>query len=209
MKIPLTDWQQTQLLKNYPKIAIQPLVIPSKEDGFYFKLKLEDHCLDSRVVDEDNEPYTLFEIKPSPSALAQRLQDELTEWVQLNIASSEDEGVRWTHWIEERFDVEGQHPFKRIPTATTFLTKHQQKWFALLMEVPLRVLQPEGKGNVWLLNIKVNPDNRLQLIDGNTIFDAYHMNKKHWVSVMLNDDTNQQLLGELVSQSYRLVEGKN
>jgi len=34
------------------------------------------------------------------------------------------------------------------------------------------------------------------------------MNKKHWISVVLNKETNLSQLKELVTQSYLLVENK-
>ena len=37
------------------------------------------------------------------------------------------------------------------------------------------------------------------------IAPGYHMNKKHWISVYPHSELHQQLIEELVTDSYRLV----
>lgn len=43
-------------------------------------------------------------------------------------------------------------------------------------------------------------------IDG--IYPAFHMNHKHWISLILDDTLSDSLIMELVSKSYNLTENK-
>ena len=56
------------------------------------------------------------------------------------------------------------------------------------------------------INIKVKPEEVIRLQEEHKgIIPAYHMNKKHWISVVLNDCTNTSFIKNLIQESYQLV----
>lgn len=73
------------------------------------------------------------------------------------------------------------------------------KWFALFTE-------HDGKA---IVNLKADPtDVRLLRETYEGITPAYHMNKKHWISVYLNSDVSDELLLQLIVESYLTVVSK-
>ena len=58
---------------------------------------------------------------------------------------------------------------------------------------------------VFVLNVKLNPDLIENLIDKKHFFPAYHMNKKYWISVYFNQDVPDNKIKELIKQSYDIV----
>lgn len=69
--------------------------------------------------------------------------------------------------------------------AAVLRRKDTQKWYALIMKIPRRRLFKTGEGDVEILNVRCDPEKIGGLLDGETLFPAYHMNKKHWISVVL------------------------
>lgn len=70
------------------------------------------------------------------------------------------------------------------------------KMFALLTieEVPVR------------LNLKCDPERSLALRDRHeSIIPGYHMNKKHWNTLLLDQSLQNPLIHELIDHSYDLV----
>ena len=56
------------------------------------------------------------------------------------------------------------------------------------------------------LNLKIDPEKAIELIETfQGIQPGYHMSKKHWNTVLLNNDVSNQLLVELIDHSYELV----
>ncbi len=56
------------------------------------------------------------------------------------------------------------------------------------------------------INLKCDPERAIELREMYTgILPGYHMNKKHWNTVYLNDDVNADLLIELINHSYEMV----
>lgn len=70
------------------------------------------------------------------------------------------------------------------------------KVFALLMHVP-------HISEHLIVNLKAEPDEvPLLVAEHDGVLPGYHMNKKHWVSVVLAPDGDRTLAAELVEDSY-------
>lgn len=56
-------------------------------------------------------------------------------------------------------------------------------------------------------NVKCSPEKAIQLREEypDEILPGYHMNKKHWNTVVVNGKLNNKLLKEMVDESYCLV----
>ncbi len=82
----------------------------------------------------------------------------------------------------------------------TLVFKVLGKMFALcgLSQIPLRV------------NLKSDPDYAVELRESfpEQIIPGWHMNKKHWNTVYLEDGLENSLIKELVDNSYDLVVAK-
>lgn len=71
-----------------------------------------------------------------------------------------------------------------------------KKWFALMMEV---------KDEIYL-NVKTNPEySELLRNTCNYIIPAYHMDKEHWNTIILDERVDTSLVEELIKQSYELT----
>ncbi len=76
------------------------------------------------------------------------------------------------------------------------------------------------KGKIFLLfgvdnqplqfNVKCNPDKAIELREAfpDAVLPGYHMNKKHWNTIVVNGKLSNQQLKEMVDDSYNLVKGK-
>ncbi len=78
----------------------------------------------------------------------------------------------------------------------TLVLKVQGKMFALL---PLD--NPETQ-----ISLKCDPERAIQLREEySAIVPAWHFNKKHWNTVIINPEITKDLLYELIIHSYNLV----
>jgi len=62
------------------------------------------------------------------------------------------------------------------------------------------------KNEEFRVNLKCNPEYAIQLREEyENIHPGYHMNKKHWNSVYINEAISGELIKELIDHSYDLV----
>lgn len=82
----------------------------------------------------------------------------------------------------------------------TLVFKFGGKIFLLISldETPLR------------LNAKCNPDKALELREEfpENVLPGYHMNKKHWNTIVVNNNIKLSFVKEIIEHSHNLVAGK-
>ena len=62
------------------------------------------------------------------------------------------------------------------------------------------------KEGVGQMNLKCDPESALELRDEHdAIIPGYHMNKKHWNTLVLDESLPADLVSELIGHSYDLV----
>ena len=107
-------------------------------------------------------------------------------------------------YIKEKFDVLGEQIFPKYPNSSVFRHKKNEKWFALLTQLSASKLGLESDEMIEVLNLKCSPDLAMVLVDEEHFFKAYHMNKKHWISVNLNSKISQKAVFDLIDESFTL-----
>lgn len=58
-------------------------------------------------------------------------------------------------------------------------------------------------------NVKCNPDKAVELREQyDCVLPGYHMNKKHWNTILITPEATKKLLTEWIDESYQLVHKK-
>ena len=185
------------LTKDLPEL--EGKIFPSQMEGFHFQVvsASKKQGLEIVALDEVNERYTLFDIPTTSSSIAQALREEAEElvfqWMHPEQSDIEEARQKWTKWIIENIVPYCGNPFEKTE-AMGFTVEEHGKWYALMMEVPLQKLGVASKANALILNVKIHPEDKERLIATDGIFEAYHMNKKHWISIALNVCTDDALV---------------
>jgi predicted DNA-binding protein (MmcQ/YjbR family) len=101
-------------------------------------------------------------------------------------------------------------PFEEDFETTVFRHGEGGKWFGLLMRVEKNRVGLTGEGKVDVLNLKCDPEESFivrEMYGG--IVPAYHMNKRHWISVILEHDVPRDFTERLIEKSYDLTMKKS
>ena len=200
------------LTKDLPEL--EGKIFPSQMEGFYFQVvrASKKQGLEMIALDDVNERYHLFDIWATSSSIAQALREEAGElafqWMHPEQSDIEEARQKWTKWITETIVPYHGNPFEKSE-AIGFTVEESGKWYALMMEVPLQKLGVASQANALVLNVKIHPEDKERLIATDGIFEAYHMNKKHWISIALNVCSDDALVKECIYTSYKCVAKKD
>ena len=111
-------------------------------------------------------------------------------------------------YINETYDILQEYPWDDSPSYTTFKHKNNKKWFALIMNVSYRKIGIEKEGIVDVINLKNIPEMIGGLRKDKGILPAYHMNKEHWITVLLDGIVSKEKICNLIDISYDLTINK-
>lgn len=107
-------------------------------------------------------------------------------------------------YAQKQYETIIDRPWEKYPDHIV-LRNNKQKWYALFTTIPCSSLGGEKEEEVDVINLKNTPQKIEKLINYQLYFPAYHMNKKHWITVVLNQDTDMKTLYKLIEESYSLV----
>lgn len=111
-------------------------------------------------------------------------------------------------YIKEKYNVSPEYLFLKSPDCAVFRNEKNNKWFGIMMHIEKRKLGINEDGSIDIINLKGDPEFNSILRSQQHIMTAYHMNKKHWISVLLNYDFPVNELFEMIDWSYQLSKKK-
>ena len=99
-------------------------------------------------------------------------------------------------YIKQKYNINPEYLWSKTPSTAVFRHKNNKKWFGIIMDV---------KNNIYF-NVKTDP-NYSDLLRNTYeyIIPAYHMNKEHWNTIIINKNVDKELIFELIEQSYKLT----
>ncbi|MBQ7826033.1 MAG: MmcQ/YjbR family DNA-binding protein [Clostridia bacterium] len=81
-----------------------------------------------------------------------------------------------------------------------------KKWFGIIMPgIAWRKLGVDRDGAVEVMNVKCDPVILPSLVDGQGLFPAYHMNKQHWITIVLDGSVPLDKIIWLLDASYMMT----
>ncbi|MBO5312658.1 MAG: MmcQ/YjbR family DNA-binding protein [Clostridia bacterium] len=110
--------------------------------------------------------------------------------------------------IRSSFGVVADYPFEEDFTTGVFRHKDNKKWFAIAMRIPKKRLGLDGDEVVDIVNLKCGEELCSSLWQEPGFFPAYHMNKTHWVSVLLNGEAEDDAVIFALNVSFELTSKK-
>lgn len=109
-------------------------------------------------------------------------------------------------FIHESFaGIIQDYPWESTPEYTVFRHGDNRKWFALIANVKYQTLGIDKSGNVDFINLKCDPDLIEEIVSRPGILSAYHMSKRHWVTILLDGSCPEDEIKNLIALSYRLT----
>ena len=201
-------------LINYGfKLKKDKLIFEKKLSKDDFKAIIEfDDKLSGKIFDlSANEEYINFRIE-NLSGFSSEIREEYTNLlIDIRNKCSKKEwqlfaqAKRISKYIEEKYKDLPEFLWEKFPNYAIYRKKENKKWYALFGAVNLLKIDKKSKSKdmVEIINIKVNKEETQNLIKQKGIFEAYHMNKKSWVTIILDDTLEDIEIKNLIDKSYQ------
>ena len=179
-------------------------------DEFRMEIKLISTDFEIEVYDLDlDEVYSLFSVDSANGEIVTAIREEVKDVLEkiLCLESIIYEDV--LRYVKERYNSTTVKPFKSNPNIKALVTP-KDKWYALFLDVEYNKLQKDSlvDSKVKIVNLKHLSSEISTVIDNRNIFPSYHMNKNHWISVVLDNNIDIEYVKELIEISYNLVNNK-
>lgn len=111
--------------------------------------------------------------------------------------------------INNQFSETPEFIFKQAPDYAIFREPQSQKWYGLVMRIPRsRLTKKAGDDTkIEIIDVRVNSEQQPQLLKIPGIYHGYHLNKKSWLSILLDDSlSDEQIMELIIASRYSLIQ---
>ncbi|MCQ2575436.1 MAG: MmcQ/YjbR family DNA-binding protein [Treponema sp.] len=177
------------------------------ETDFYAVVKITKTEITVHAYEnQTDEKYALLDVASANGAFVGNLREKVSELMNQIFAEcfeTADVKQKYVDYLESEFGVKGEFPWDGDNSSVYRCPNG--KWFGLLMQIPFKKLGFESEELVWCVNLKADEKKIPELVDRKSIFPAWHMNKKYWITIILTSVTSFEQLKELTGRSFELV----
>ena len=185
-------------------------------DSFELQLIIKNGFLQGKLIDLDfNDEFSQINIESSSSFISdlkEECRDVLID-IRNNCFFKEPfvyaQSNRITKMVEDMYNVSPEYLWDTDPGFGVFRNSKTNKWFGIIMNIPKNKIVGEENREIEVLNVMLH-EKTSDYLNGNGIYPAYHMNKKNWVSIVLDDTLQDDEIIKLIdiSYSYSNIKGK-
>ena len=167
--------------------------------------------LTTEVYDEAEE-YTLHLVSGAVGGFVGRVRADI-EAVLADIESKcydvdvfkEDYTRKILEYAREKYGDEPEYLWKDSPEYAVLRRADNRKWYVLIMQIPRKRLKLDGNDIVEVVDLRFDVDELPRKVDGVSYFYGYHMNKKHWITILLDGSVPLDEILACVDKSYALA----
>ena len=156
------------------------------------------------------EAYFLHLIDAAEGSYVARIREEFEKVINNIIKNCFDEYVfksKYTYQIidytEKKYGDSPEYLWEKFPNNAILRRKDNNKWYAAILTVNKNKLIQGSDETVEVINLKSNDTE--DIIDNVNYFQAYHMNKKHWISIILDGKVTVKYIQKKIDISHNLA----
>ena len=105
--------------------------------------------------------------------------------------------------VQEKYGNQLEYLWEKSPDTAVLRHEDNQKWYAVVMRIPWDKLEKGREGLVEAVNLK--HDQVVDLLSKKGIYPAFHMNKRYWLSLALDDSLQDEEVLEFIERSWNLT----
>ena len=114
---------------------------------------------------------------------------------------------QFLHDCLDTYGTSPDYPFEEDFVTAVLRHSDNQKWYALVMRLSRRKFGFDSDEIIDVVNLKLPTEMFGSFGAEDGVYPAYHMNKLHWISVLL-PDASEDLIRFLVNVSYEATKDK-
>jgi len=104
-------------------------------------------------------------------------------------------------YIKQKYNANPEYLWESEPGFGVFRNPNNNKWFGIIMNIKKNKIIGNDNKEIEVLNLMLHDKTEYYLKNEN-IYPAYHMNKKNWVSIILDESLNNDEIYDLIDISF-------
>lgn len=204
----LLDYGFTQNADTYSYDTVLP------DSGFEITVQVTKKGeVSATVMDSvSNEPYTLHLVDDAVGNFVGAIRLEY-EQILCEIADKcfepdvfkSAQTKELIDYVRRRYGDELEYLWEKSPNNAIWRRKDTGKWYAVLLSISTSKLGVVPGEMAEIIDLRIKPEKLSMLLDKKVYFPGWHMNKKHWYTMILDGSVSLEELCARIDESYMLA----
>lgn len=180
---------------------------------FELQVEIEGHDVSTKLIDLSTEDlYTLHLLEGAEGTFVGKVRDEYEKVLQ-NISEQCFEtdvftyfqSIKLLDYAKEKYGTEPEYLWEKFPRNAVCRRKDNKKWYFALLSVKGSTLGLPTDDIIEVVDLRADKKDVPDLLQQNNIYPAYHMNKKSWITIILDGSMGIKELFNYIDKSYTLA----
>lgn len=180
---------------------------------FQLEIKMDKNGIPDTTLTEkqSGEEYILYKTKAAGEFVGnvrseiEKVLAEIAEKCFDTAIFKSGQTVRLIQYASEKYGSEPEFLWEKFSDNAVLRRKDTEKWFAVLLTVSRRKLGLDSDELAEIIDLRTRPENIPALVDGKKFFPGWHMNKKHWFTIILDGSVSLDEICRRIDESYNLA----
>lgn len=117
------------------------------------------------------------------------------------------QGHKIINYVWNKYVDELEFLWQNTPENAIVRHKKNRKWYAVFLEVQKNKLGLDSDENVMIINLRFDKGEAGEFAASNElIYPGYHMNKRNWITIILDGSMPIDQILELLDHSYEITQ---
>ena len=108
-------------------------------------------------------------------------------------------------YVKKQYGTIPEYLWSSSPDSAV-LRHHNGKWYAVIMNVERSKLGLDGDDTVEIIDVKCDPEMTGMIIQTYGFLPGYHMNKQHWITILLDGTVGESKTLDFLDMSYDWID---
>ena len=186
-------------------------------DGeFRLKVLIKDNLITTELTEvSTDEPYTLHLVQSANGKFVGKIRQEYEDILE-DIANSCFEfevfefkqALEIIEYVKSKYGSEIEYLWEKFPRNAVCRRADNKKWYLAILSVRADKLGFDSDEIIEVIDIRADKESVPQLLRADNIYPAYHMNKKSWITIVLDGSMNISQIFKMIDESYNLASRK-
>lgn len=110
-------------------------------------------------------------------------------------------------YIEKRYGDKLEFLWEKFDDNAIWRNKQNKKWYGVLLIIHEKKLGLKSDSKIEVIDLRYQKEKIENIVDNKKVFPGYHMNKKSWITIKLDNSLDTKTICDLIDNSYNLSIG--
>lgn len=177
---------------------------------FEVNIGISDDKSYSKLIDNENgEEYALVDVQSTIGEFVGVVRQEYENVINdvIKRCTTRDvfksiQAKEIINYVNSKYRDSLEFLWEKFDDNAVWRNKKNNKWYGILLTIKKEKLGIESDEMIEIIDLRYQKDSIDTIIDNEVIYPGYHMNKKSWITIKLDNTMETSKIKELIDNSY-------